>query len=104
MRRFAPVLASPLSVQLGLVLIGLLLMAFAPPVRGAMLLLPLRPLSEARLLNLASANGARLVQAGPLPNSLVVEGVSAKLAPAMLSHGVLLLSGAQSGCAPPTKR
>lgn len=68
---------------------------FAPPATGRMLLIPLDPRAQ-RLAPVALANGARLIDRGPIPGSLVVDGDRARLAAAL--GVVLIIAAPQSGC------
>jgi hypothetical protein len=62
----------PIVVQLVLAMLALLVVAFAPPNRGRMLLVPLDGQAVSRV---AIANAAATpLKAGPLPGSWVVDG------------------------------
>lgn len=69
---------------------GLLL--FAPPVNGTMLLVPLYPASAASVEEVGLGAGATLGGVGPLPRSRFVAGDRARLLPAALRQGMILVS------------
>lgn len=69
---------------------GLLL--FAPPVNGTMLLVPLYPASAAAVEEAGIAAGATLGGVGPLPRSRFIDGDRARLLPAALRRGMILVS------------
>ncbi|PXA82778.1 hypothetical protein DMC47_45300 [Nostoc sp. 3335mG] len=71
----------------------------APPAQGQMLLVPLTHAAGAHLPGLAIQGNTRLIAAGPLPGSLVVEGRRADLAP-LLRHSTLVLGVPLGGCRP----
>jgi hypothetical protein len=75
--------------------------AFFPPPRGTMILVPLWPGAEQGMTARAVDAGAVLVDRGPLPGSLVISGDRAAIAPGMLAHGVLILTGPKAGCGVP---
>lgn len=68
------------------------LLVFAPPVRGTMLLVPLYPASAATVEEVGAGAGATLGGVGPLPRSRFVEGDRARLLPAALRQGMILVS------------
>lgn len=68
------------------------LLAFAPPVSGTMLLVPLYPASAATVEEVGARAGAALGGVGPLPRSRFVEGDRARLLPAALRQGMILVS------------
>jgi hypothetical protein len=88
--------SAALVAQCGLAAVVLLLLAFAPPDRGEMFLVPLdgEPVSPA-LLNQLPAVAER---SGPLPGSLLVFGSSEGQFFHMLGHGVLILSAPRPLC------
>ncbi|MBO9714978.1 MAG: hypothetical protein J7495_18850 [Sphingomonas sp.] len=73
-------------------LAGLVLLALWPPVRGAMIVVPLS--GQAADAVLALEGGARLLGEGPLPGSLVVTGNRVKLAAALKGRALLLAAPA----------
>ena len=85
--------------QIGAVVLGLGVLALAPPAEGRMLLVPLAGHSGG-MIAAAARQGARLVATGPLPASIVVEGDRARLAAPMRAAGVLLLAAPAAGCTP----
>jgi hypothetical protein len=74
------------------------LLAFAPPAEGTMLLVPLVPASAASIENVGLGAGATLGTTGPLPASRFVTGERARLLPAALAHGMILVSIAPRIC------
>ena len=74
------------------------LIALAPPAQGTMLLVPLAGQPESRIVAIALAQGATLVQRGPLPSSVIVYGKRASLLGPLSRAGVLTLSGGAVGC------
>jgi len=86
-----PRLPVALALQAALLLAPGLL-AFAPPARGTMLLVPLVPANAAMVENVGTRAGGTLGGVGPLPRSRFVEGERARLLPAALAHGMILVS------------
>ena len=86
----------PISVQLALAMLALLAVAFTPPPRGRMLLVPLdgRPVSRAAIEALA----ATPLRAGPMPGSWVVDGDRARLS-GLWAERVLVLAAPAALCA-----
>jgi len=74
------------------------LIALAPPAQGTMLLVPISGQSESRIVAIALAQGATLVERGPLPSSVIVYGERASLLGPLSRAGVLTLSGGAVGC------
>ena len=74
------------------------LIALAPPAQGTMLLVPLAGQPESRIVAIALAQGATLVQRGPLASSVIVYGKRASLLGPLSRAGVLTLSGGAVGC------
>lgn len=68
------------------------LLIFAPPVNGTMLLVPLYPASAATVEDAALAAGGTPGTVGPLPRSRFVQGDRARLLPAALRRGMILVS------------
>lgn len=68
------------------------LLVLAPPVRGTMLLVPILPASAATVEDVGLAAGATLGGVGPLPRSRFVDGDRARLLPAALRQGMILVS------------
>jgi hypothetical protein len=77
---------------------GLLLLVAVPPAHGRMLLIPYSTSAATGLVAVALSNGARLIEEGPFPGSLVVSGDRAALFPAMLRQGVLVTASPSAGC------
>jgi hypothetical protein len=84
--------------QLAFVASMLMLLAFAPPAQGAMLLVPLDGASAATLLPRALAGGGRLLAEGPLRGSFVVYGDRTQLSRATAGGNVLLLGAVPILC------
>lgn len=80
-------------VQIGAVVAAMVALAFAPPARGRMLLVPLAPRAAAKLPAAAVAGGARLLGTGPVTGSLVVVADRAQLGGVSLADGMIILSG-----------
>ena len=93
-----------LAAQVGLVLLALVALALVPPVRGAMLLVPLGQTAARLLPAAARAHHALILAPGPLPRSLVVYADRAELLRPLLGLGVVTLASPVAGCAPPQQR
>ena len=89
---------SPLAAQLLLALFGFAALAFTPPERGAMLLVPLTREARAHLPALAVAHGALLLGVGPGGGSLVVRGDRARLVEALLRHSIIAVAAPEVIC------
>lgn len=76
---------------------GLAALALAPPAAGAMLLVPLGPDAQG-VVAAAVGAGARLIGAGPLPGSIVVDAERAALLPVMLRSGALVTAASPAAC------
>lgn len=85
-----------LVAQVALAAALLCMLAFAPPDRGQMMLIPLdgNPMSPTLLKQLPVA----AVGPGPLPGSLIVFGSSEGQFLPLLEEGVLILSAPQALC------
>lgn len=86
-----------IGLQIAIAAIALGWLLLAPPARGQMLLVPLTHAAGERLPGLAIRGDTRLIAAGPLPGSLVVEGRRADLSP-LLRHATLVLAAPPGGC------
>jgi hypothetical protein len=84
-------------LQSGAIVIGLALLAFAPPASGRMLLVAVTPQGAADLVPLAVGAGSLLLGPGPLPHSYVVMG-DARLAAATSGHAIITLAAPPAGC------
>ena len=86
----------PIAVQMALAILALLLLAFAPPAQGRMLLVSLdgEPVAKATIRDLQ----ATPLVAGPLPGSQVVEGERRRLS-GLWSTGVMVLAAPAAICA-----
>jgi len=98
-----PISASPpircaVVAQIALALGLFIVLAVAPPERGALLMLPLEGQSQAELAALALAHGASLLRRGPVGSSLIVLGERDRLAWSLARAGVLTLNGGAAGC------
>src|SRR5688572_8282846 len=87
-----------LSVQFAVGLAALAFIALAPPTEGMMLLMPLAPSEPDAVAAVAVANGARLVELGPIFGSVVVWGRSGDLEGPLLQKGIIVLAGSARGC------
>lgn len=85
----------PLVVQVALAMLALLVVAFAPPPHGRMLLVPLdgKPVSEATIAEVRATPVAR----GPLPGSWVVDGERQRLS-GLWGRKVLVLAAPSALC------
>ena len=72
-----------------------------PPATGRLLLVPLSADSAGLLVRTAVGGGARIVDTGPLPGSIIVEGRRSDLARALASRFVIIVAARASGCRPP---
>jgi len=88
----------PIAAQMALAILALVLIAFAPPAYGRMLLVPLdgQPVSSMAIRDLR----ATPLVAGPLPGSWVVEG-DRRLLSGLWSKGVMVLAAPAAVCASP---
>lgn len=86
---------SPVMVQLALAVAVLLVVAFVPPPRGRMLLVPLdgRPVDRATIGGLK----ATPLKPGPLPGSWIVEG-DRRLLSSLWARRVLVLAAPAALC------
>ncbi|MBO9377714.1 hypothetical protein GG804_13140 [Sphingomonas histidinilytica] len=84
---------TPLTLaQIGMVVAVMLGLAFAPPARGRMLLVPLSTRAAAMLPAAAVDGGARLLGAGPFRGSLVIVADRKRLGGVSLADGMIILS------------
>jgi hypothetical protein len=88
----------PLLSQVCIAMLGLLLLAFAPPAHGKMILVPLTAGAASGMAATALSSGSLLVASGPIPGSLIVVGNRAALANPMFRQGVLVLAAPPAGC------
>ena len=93
--KFSPLVAG----QLVLGVTALLLVAFAPPAQGRMLLVPLngQPISAA----LIESRDATPLKPGPVRGSWVVDGQRAALAGLFLSQSIIVLAAPDAICGGP---
>jgi hypothetical protein len=91
--------AGLLGLQSAIAAVALGWLLVAPPARGTMLLVPLTSKASADLPAFAIRGETRLIAAGPLPGSLVVDGRRADLARLFL-HATLVLAATPAGCSP----
>ncbi|MEA3541507.1 MAG: hypothetical protein U9R77_05230 [Pseudomonadota bacterium] len=92
---------APLCIQCALVVVGLLALYVTPPASGQMLLLPVGPGGRAALASVAVAHGARLVAAGPVAGSLLVDGQRDELMQPLIGVGAIAISARAAGCGEP---
>ena len=85
----------PIAAQLALATLALLVVAFAPPAQGRMLLVPLdgRPVSAAAIRDAQATPLTR----GPLPGSWVVDG-NRDLLTGLWARKVLILAAPAALC------
>ena len=90
-----PGIAGPAVAQATLGVMVLMLVAFAPPAQGRMLVVPLngQPLTGLALLQL----NATPLAAGPLPGSWIVEGERRSMA-GLWSEGIVVLAAPEAIC------
>lgn len=93
--KFSPIMAG----QLTLAMSAMLLVAFAPPEQGRMLLVPLtgETISEPMIWGFH----ATPLKPGPLQGSWIVEGERASLAGLLSSKGIIVLAAPAALCASP---
>ncbi len=86
----------PIAVQLALAVLAMVVVTFAPPVQGRMLLVPLdgQPVSRATIIGLQ----ATPLVAGPLPGSWIVDG-NRDLLSGLWAQRVLVLAAPAALCA-----
>jgi hypothetical protein len=70
----------------------------APPAQGQIILVPLTPGAASALPATALHGDIRLIGAGPLPGSLLVEGRRADFTGYLLHHATLALATPPGGC------
>lgn len=87
-----------LAVQAAICLTSVAVIAFAPPAKGAILIVSLSGQSASEMAQWAMDGRARLVGAGPLPHSLVVSGERAELGMLALRQRAVLLASVSAGC------
>lgn len=92
--RRRPVALAGQCVGVAVVLAAL---ALAPPQAGAMLLVPLAADGGA-VVAAAVGAGARLIGAGPLPGSIVVQAERTAILPTMLRAGALVTAASPAAC------
>lgn len=88
---------SLLGLQIAVAGMALGALLLAPPAQGQMLLVPLTQAASERLPGLAIRSDTRLIAAGRLSGSLVVEGRRADLA-SLFRQGTLVLAAPPGGC------
>ena len=93
--KLEPGIAGPAVAQAALGIMALILVAFAPPEQGRMLVVPIdgHPIAGSALLQL----DATPLAAGPLPGSLIVEGESRSMA-GLWSEGIVVLAAPEAIC------
>jgi len=89
---------SLIGAQIAGALLVFLCVALAPPAEGNILLIPVTRQPEAQLVALALAQGASLVQRGPVPSSVIVYGKRDSLFVPLARAGVLMVAGGAVGC------
>ena len=92
-KRISPVVVGQAAIAVA----ALLVLAFAPPAYGRMLVVPIDGQQVDHQL-IRSAHATPLLQ-GPLPGSWIVEGQRALLARSFSSKGIIILAAPQAICA-----
>ncbi len=87
-----------LPIQLGLVVCAVPMLALAPPARGRILMVPVWPGSARHLAADLVDRGGRLVAAGPIAGSLVVDGDRDRLIGGLIARGVVPMSAMLVDC------
>ena len=95
---------APLVAQLAAAVGGLLVMAFAPPAQGSMLLVPMTEQARISLPGLAVGHGALLLGVGPLDGSLLVRGDRSQLGLTLLRQGIVPMAAPAILCGKLTGR
>jgi hypothetical protein len=87
-----------LFFQMTIVAASLGAMALWPPPSGLLLLVPVLHGNSGAMVQLARASGAALVDAGPLPGSIVVLGERARIARRIVGGEALIFAAPSGGC------
>lgn len=85
-------------IQMLIVVCTILLVSFAPPARGTMLLVSTTGLPLAPIFDRAAAAGARPIGMGPLPSSLLVFGDRDRILATTLPAGIIALAAPSALC------
>ena len=93
--------SSLIGAQIFGALLVLLCIALAPPAEGNILLVPVGHQAQGKIAALALAQGASLVQRGPLPSSVIVYGKRDNLFLPLAHAGILMVAGGAVGCRTP---
>ncbi len=90
------------ALQAALALVALPLIAFAPPAHGRTLLVPVdgQPIDATPLNELL----LQPVGVGPLPGSVVVDGVGRGLAGTLFQRGIIMVAAPAGLCSDGTRR
>jgi hypothetical protein len=96
MRRVLAKFSTIVAAQLTLAMTALLLVAFAPPAQGRMLLVPIdgKPIPAA----MVEGHHATPLKPGPLEGSWIVEGQRDALAGLFASEGIVVLAAPEAIC------
>ncbi|SOB79776.1 hypothetical protein SAMN06297144_0725 [Sphingomonas guangdongensis] len=86
-----------LAGQLVAAVVGVAALLLSPPVTGAMLLIPVAGGNEGDMIRFAFLHDAQLIGRGPVAGSVMVRGTRARLLPAALAAGLLVIAGG-GGC------
>ncbi|MFL9841544.1 hypothetical protein ABS767_11265 [Sphingomonas sp. ST-64] len=92
MRGGALALALAMPVAVPLVAVA------TPPERGAMMIVALRPASQAEMIGWAARADAGLLGLGPVPGTLIVAGRRDAILRETLRHGAVVLATSPQGC------
>lgn len=96
-------LRAPSALVAGQFLAGMVafaILAFWPPERGPMLLVPASG-DPVEAINAAVAGGAALIGQGPVPGSIVVSGDRGRISDGIVGRAMLLVAAPPAGCRNP---
>jgi hypothetical protein len=89
---------SPLvSAQIAGIVLVFAALAFFPPMAGRTILIPLGG-DPHRVFTIAFANGASLVERGPLAGSIVIQGRRGDMLGTLYHDHILMLAAPYAGC------
>lgn len=84
--------------QASLLAVAMMVIMLLPPVRGAMLLVPLTPAAAQATLGLFPSHDVRLISRGPLPHSLIVMAERRALLGGLLGTSTLIVAAPSLLC------
>lgn len=91
-----------LALQCIIGVVTVIAMAWPPHHPSKILLVPLTPTAVSDLVPLAVERGALLIDAGPLPGSIIVLADGGTIAGPLFRHGILAIATLQAGCSAAT--